>query len=90
MEHISHFVHSCNIVKHNPYLLHVLTFIGRCVGMNQVELKQMSNIFNLIPIMYTSEETQISKVATQNPANTQFGQVWARDWFSSATEKSWG
>lgn len=69
MEHVSEFVHCCNIAKYNPYLLHIFTFVARCVGINQAELKQMSSIFNLVTVMYVSEERHRSTWELQLQSN---------------------
>mmetsp|Transcript_14541 Transcript_14541/g.31649 ORF Transcript_14541/g.31649 Transcript_14541/m.31649 type:complete len:677 (+) Transcript_14541:102-2132(+) len=77
MDHISRFCKSCGLVRYNKFMLSVLTFISKCVGVGEPEFEEMVGSNDLAVVVFGTVQLP-SKAAAEASPGGQDGSKTAR------------
>eukprot|EP00798_Chlamydomonas_sp_ICE-L_P016563 gene16563-22793_t len=89
--HIENFTRGCGLVRHNKYLLSLLTFISKCCNLEDSEFESLVVQYNLSPVVYgTNLPASLSQPATplRQPSRKTRGLVNSPSRLPSAKERS--
>lgn len=85
LEHIASFSKGTGTMRYNKYLLAVLTFITRCVGLDEADLEAIVEGLGLVMVVYGAEQTP-SRIAAEQLAAANAAEAAARKLARQATD----
>lgn len=56
LEHIAKFVKECGLLRHNRYLLPILSFVRMCCGVSEEEFEEAVRVTGLTEVVYSAEQ----------------------------------
>jgi hypothetical protein len=74
IDHIAGFTKGCGLVRHNKYVLSVLTFVAKCAGVNgTIEFEEIVTAAGIAVVVYGQDETPalMAAAAAESAARAQ-------------------